>query len=193
MAKNKYSKGRRSFLLGLGGFSALSLAHKHLYSAVQAEEINEYISSLSKQNKRGRGQSLRQIAASKGIKYGGFPQRSSDDISSDQKFKRIFTREYEVVVGGFFGFTVGPFDNNSYNFSQTDAFFNFANQNNLAFRGHPLIWNEFNSSWLVDKFKDSGTTNGEIDIIFVNHITTLAQRHAGLVSSWDVFNEAIRV
>ncbi len=193
MAKNKYSKGRRSFLLGLGGFSALSLAHKHLYSAVQAEEINEYISSLSKQNKRGRGQSLRQIAASKGIKYGGFPQRSSDDISSDQKFKRIFTREYEVVVGGFFGVTVGPFDNNSYNFSQTDAFFNFANQNNLAFRGHPLIWNEFNSSWLVDKFKDSGTTNGEIDNIFVNHITTLAQRHAGLVSSWDVFNEAIRV
>lgn len=194
MAKNKYNKGRRSFLLGLGGFSALSLAHKHSYSAVQAEEVSEYISNLSKQNnKRGRGQSLRQIAASKGIKYGGFPQRSSDDISSDQKFKRIFTREYEVVVGGFFGVTVGPFGNNSYNFSQTDAFLDFANQNNLTFRGHPLIWNEFNSPWLVDKFKDGSTTNSEIDKIFVNHITMIAQRHAGQVSSWDVINEAIKV
>ena len=193
MTKNKYSKGRRSFLLGLGGFSALGLAHKHSYSAAQAEEMSVYISDLSKENKRGRGQSLRQLAASKGIKYGGFTQRSSDDILKDKKFDRIFTREYEVVVGGFFGVTVGPFGSNNYNFTQTDAFLNFARKNNLDFRAHPLIWNEFNSPWLVDKFKASGTTNSEIDKIFINHITTLAQRHAGKVSSWDVVNEAIRV
>ena len=193
MTKNKYNKGRRSFLLGLGGLSALGLAHQHLASPVQAEEISEYISNQSKQNKRGRGESLRQIAASKGIEYGGFAQRSSTAISNDQKFKRIFTREYEQIVGGFFGVTVGPFGSNNYNFSQTDAFWDFANQNNLSFRGHPLIWTEFNSPWLVDKFKDSSTTNSEIDEIFINHITTIAQRHAGQVISWDVVNEAIRV
>ena len=193
MTKNKYHKGRRSFLLGLGGFNALGLAHKHLSSPVQAAEIKEYITNLSKQNKRGRGESLRQLAASKGIEYGGFAQRSADAITNDQKFKRIFTREYELIVGGFFGVTVGPFGSNNYNFSQTDACVDFANQNNLSFRGHPLIWTEFNSPWLVDKFKDSNTTNSEIDKVFVHHITTLTQRHAGQVSSWDVVNEAIRV
>ena len=193
MTKNKYNKGRRSFLLGLGGFTALGLAHKNWYSEVQAEEVAEYISNRSKENKRGRGEGLRQLAAAKGIEYGGFPQRSSSAIVNDQKFNRIFTREYEIVVGGFFGVTVGPFGRNNYSFSQTDPFLNFANQNNLTFRGHPLIWSEFNSPWLVDKFKDSSTTSSEIDDIFVNHITTLAQRHAGQVNSWDVVNEAIRV
>ncbi len=195
MAKNKYNKGRRLFLLGLsglGGFSALSLAYKYLYSA-QAEQANEYISNLSKENKRGRGESLRQLAASKGIQYGGYAQRSSEDITSDREFERIFTREYGAIVGGFFGVTVGPFGSDNYDFSETDAFLNFANRNNLPFRGHPLIWSEFNSPWLVDKFKASSTTSSEIDKIFVNHITTLAQRHAGQVSSWDVVNEAIRV
>ncbi|MCC0175953.1 endo-1,4-beta-xylanase [Waterburya agarophytonicola K14] len=193
MTKNKYQKGRRSFLLGLGGFSALSLVHKHLSSTAQAEEVREYINNLTKQNNKARGETLRQLAAAKGIKYGGFTQRSHTDISNDQKFQRIFTREYEVVVGGFFGVTVGPFGNNNYNFSQTDAFLNFANQNQLDFRGHPLIWNEFNSDWLINKFKASETTNSEIDTIFTNHIKTIAQRHAGKVSSWDVVNEAIRV
>ena len=56
-----------------------------------------------------------------------------------------------------------------------------------------MIWNEFNSPWLIEKFKASDTTSSEIDKIFVNHITTIAKRHVGKVSSWDVVNEAIRV
>lgn len=206
MAK-KYqdNQGRRSFLLGLGGFSTLGLVHQHLCFSLKAAENSNHSNiearetsagsplNLSQENKRGRGLSLRQLAAAKGIQYGGFTQRSSDDIATDQKFAKIFTREYEIVVGGFFGVTVGPFGNNDYNFTQTDAFLNFAQKNNLVFRGHPLIWNEFNSPWLVDKFKASDTTNSEIEQIFINHITTIAQRHAGQVSSWDVVNEAIRV
>ena len=193
MTKNIYNKGRRSFLLGLGGFGALGLARKNLYSAAQAEEINEYINELTKSNNKGKGQTLRQLAAAKGIKYGGFTQRSHIDIANDKKFRRIFKQEYQVVVGGYFGVTVGPFGNNNYDFTQTDAFLKFANDNNLDYRGHPLIWNEFNSDWLVNKFKASDTTNSEIDKIFTNHITTIAKRHAGKVTSWDVVNEAIRV
>lgn len=189
--QNKYSLGRRLFIAGLGGFSTLSIARKYFSSAVQVAEDSEYIKNLSTQNKRDK--SLRQIAASKGIEYGGFTERSAHAIINDQKFQRIFVKEYELLVGGFFGVTVGPFGNNDYNFFQTDAFLNFAQQNNLIFRGHPIIWHEFNSPWLVNKFKDRSTNNREIDDIFINHVTTLAQRHAGQVSSWDVVNEAIRV
>ena len=193
MTKNKINRGRRSFLLGLSGFSAVALARKSSDYAVQAQEVNQYINNLNKQNKRGRGESLRQLAAAKGILYGGFPQRAYDELPQDLEFQKVFTREYGVIVGGFFGVTVGPFGSDNYDFTQTDAFLNFALENELIFRGHPLIWNEFNSPWLVEKFKASDTTSTEIDKIFVNHITTLAKRHVGKVHSWDVVNEAINV
>lgn len=193
MTKNKIKQSRRSFLLALGGFGGAALAHQYLSSPASAKEVDRYISNnLNKENK-GIEQSLRQLAASKGILYGGFPQRAYNELPNDKQFKQIFTREYGAVVGGYFGVTVGPFGENNYKFNQTDAFLNFANQNNLTFRAHPIIWNEFNSNWLVEKFKAKDTTNAEIDKIFVNHITTLAKRHAGKVHSWDVVNEAIRV
>ncbi|MEM8828344.1 MAG: endo-1,4-beta-xylanase [Cyanobacteria bacterium P01_G01_bin.19] len=193
MTKNKYNKGRRYFLIGLGGFGSSILAAQGLHSAVQARKTDKYISSLIEENKRDLGTSLRQLAASKGIDYGGHAEISARKIINARQFRGAFLREYGVIIGGFFGVTVGPFGSNNYNFDQTDAFLNFAQQNNLIFRGHPLIWNEFNSPWLVDKFKDSSTTNEEIDQIFVNHINTIAQRYAGQVSSWDVVNEGIRV
>ena len=194
MTKKNYIKGRRSFLLGLSSFGVASLVHNHLATATKAQEIDRYIDYLAQHKvNQSQGESLRQLAASKGILYGGFPQRAYNELPQDQQFQRIFKQEYQVLVGGFFGVTVGPFGANSYNFNQTDTFLNFATQNNLIFRGHPLIWNEFNSSWLIDKFKASDTTNSEIDQIFTNHITAIAQRHAGKVHSWDVVNEAIRV
>jgi endo-1,4-beta-xylanase len=194
MTKKKIQNSRRSFLLGLSGFSATSLIHNHQFSLAQAEDLNQYVNGVIEESKRGRGETLRQIAASKGITYGGFTQRSHTDLPQDLFFQKTFTREYGLVVGGFFGVTVGPFDSNStYNFVQTDVVFDFATQNNLIFRAHPLIWNEFNSPWLVEKFKAGDTTSAEIDKIFINHISTLAKHHVGKVHSWDVVNEAINV
>ncbi|WP_026102911.1 endo-1,4-beta-xylanase [Pleurocapsa sp. PCC 7319] len=193
MSKKHNRRGRRSFLLGLGGFSAISCANRFKSSSMPKRESHQDFSSLTPEIKNGRVTSLRNLAESKGLIYGGFTQRDSAELPIDEKFQRIFVREYGLVVGGFFGVTVGPFENNSYDFQQTDAYFNFARENDLVFRGHPLIWNEFNSPWLIDKFKASDTTSAEIDKIFVTHITTLAQRHAGKVHSWDVVNEAIKV
>ncbi len=190
MNKKIIKSGRRSFLLGLGGFGAASLLQQRNHSAVQAQDLNQY---LNKGNKANGGASLRQLAAAKGIMYGGFPQRSYRDFPQDTKFQRMFVEDYGVIVGGFFGVTVGPFAPNTYRFVETDPFFNFAKQNNLVFRAHPIIWNQWNSPWLVDKFKSPSTTATEIDQIFVNHVTTLASKYAGQVNSWDVVNEVINV
>jgi endo-1,4-beta-xylanase len=195
MAKNKINNNRRSFLIALSSFGAASLLQKNQFFSAQAnEELNQYVNGVIEENKRGRGKTLRQIAASKGIIYGGFTQRSHTDLPQDLFFQKTFARNYALVVGGFFGVTVGPFDSNStYDFVQTNVIFDFATQNNLIFRAHPLIWNEFNSPWLVEKFKASDTTSAEIDKIFINHISALAKHHAGKVHSWDVVNEAINV
>ena len=193
MTRKLFKYGRRSLLLAFGGFGAASLIYQQQNSQAQEPELNQYLSESTKKNKSDRGETLRQIATSKGIIYGGFTQRAYDELPHDIKFKENFCREYAMVVGGFFGVTVGPFGSNNYDFQQTDAFLNFAAQNNLIFRAHPLIWNEFNSPWLVEKFKAADTTSAEIDKIFTNHVATLAKRHAGRVHSWDVVNEAINV
>ena len=190
MNKKIIKSGRRSFLLGLGGFGAASLLQQRHHSAAQAQDLNQY---LNKGNKANGRETLRQLAAAKGIMYGGFPQISYADFPRDTKFQRMFIEDYGVIVGGFFGVTVGPFAPNTYRFVETDPFFNFAQQNNLVFRAHPIIWNQWNSPWLVDKFKSPSTTAAEIDQIFVNHVSTLASKYVGQVDSWDVVNEVINV
>ena len=189
--KNKLSKsGRRSCLLAIGGLGSAVLFHKIYHSTVDVKRSNQF----SNQEKQADGgETLRQLAAAKGILYGGFPQRSHTDFPQDAKFQRIFLEDYAVIVGGFFGVTVGPFAPNTYRFGETEPFFNFAQQNNLAFRGHPILWYQFNSPWLVDKFKSPTTTTAEIERIFINHVSTLASKYQGQVDSWDVVNEVINV
>ena len=178
--------GRRFFLQGLGGFSAASLLHQLPSAPVSAREINYYLDNKDEK-------SLRQIAAAKGIMYGGFHQRSPNDFSQDAKFQRTFLNDYGLIVGGFFGVTVGPFGNNNYNFSEINPIFNFARQNNIEFRGHPMLWTQYNSDWVVQKFKSGSTTSAEINEIMINHVSTLGKKYAGNVSSWDVVNEVINV
>ncbi len=201
MSKQNIS-GRRAFLFALGslgGLGAANLLHKFNCDLVSAQQDSKYLNNKAS-NKDNGAESLRKIAASKGILYGGFHQRSHTDFSQDLKFQRTFLEDYGLIVGGFFGVTVGPFGSSTqlsgasnYNFSQIDPFFNFAQQNGLAFRGHPMIWNQYNSPWLVEKFKSPNTTNAEIEQIFTNHITTLGKKYAGKVNSWDVVNEVINV
>ncbi len=206
MTNKKNKSGRRSFLLGLGAFNLVAFTQECRSSNVQTGEINEY---LNKETQKQEEYSLRQLAASKGLIYGGYPQREYSEFPKDLQFKDTFVRECALLVGGFFGVSIGPYEEfptggnpmdkglsyeeNTYNFEQPDSFFDFASKNNLIFRGHPLIWNEFNSPWLVEKFKDSNTTAAEIDRIFTNHIAIVAGRYAGKVHSWDVVNEVINV
>ena len=186
MNKNTFKSSRRSFLLGLAGFSTIGCLRQSNLLSSPTQEVDRDLNS-------DRQLSLRQIAAEKGIIYGGFPQRSPVDFTQDAKFQRIFAREYGLLVGGFFGVTVGPFSENNYDFSQIEPFFDFARQNDLMFRAHPMIWNEFNSPWVVEKFKSPDTTSAEIEQIFVDRILTLGKQYAGKVHSWDVVNEVINV
>ena len=174
--------GRRTFLLGLAGLMTVSCLNR----SNSSQQIN------FARNVRD-GKSLKQIAAEKGIIYGGFPQRSSVEFPQDAEFQRIFAKEYGLLVAGFFGVTVGPFGRNNYDFSQVKPFYDYARQNDLIFRATPMIWNEFNSPWVVEKFKSPDTTTAEIDRIFANIISTLGKQYAGKVHSWDVVNEVIMV
>lgn len=190
MKKNTVKIGRRFFIFGLTSFGATSCLKQSKLSSSQTQESKQY---SARDEERKREISLRQLADRKGIIYGGFPQRSHTDFPQDAEFQHIFAREYGLLVAGFFGVTVGPFGADNYDFSQIEPFFKFARQNNLIFRAHPMIWNELNSPWVVEKFKTPSTTSAEIEQIFVDHISTLGRQYAGKVNSWDVVNEVIDV
>ena len=135
-------------------------------------------------------QTLQEIAKSKGIIYGGFPQVSAQELSNDRSFSNLFKQEYELLVAGFFGISVSK-EYNQYNFAEVEPFFQYARQNGLLFRGHPLIWHEYNANWVREKLNEPGVNKEEINRIFTEEISAKVKQYKGYVYAWDVVNEAI--
>lgn len=75
----------------------------------------------------------------------------------------------------------------TFNYTDTDALYNWATQNGLDFRGHPLIWHTQAPAWLVD---DTTLTRDPMITIMQTHINTVVGHYAAL-PYWDVVNEAI--
>jgi len=75
-----------------------------------------------------------------------------------------------------------------YNFKDADIIFRFAEANQLRVRGHNLCWNQSNPGWF-----GSTLTKDNARQYLEAHIRTVAGRYKGLVDSWDVVNEPIRV
>jgi GH35 family endo-1,4-beta-xylanase len=78
--------------------------------------------------------------------------------------------------------TEGVFD-----FTDTDALYNWATAKGLEFRGHPLVWHTQAPGWVVD---DTTLTRDPMIAIMNTHITTLIGKYPSL-PYWDVVNEAI--
>lgn len=78
-----------------------------------------------------------------------------------------------------------------FNFSLSDKFVEFGQQNDMHVHGHTLIWHSQAPDWF---FVDD---NGDIvspEVLkqrMENHISTVVGRYKGKVHSWDVVNEAI--
>ncbi|GMI40958.1 hypothetical protein TeGR_g8384 [Tetraparma gracilis] len=76
---------------------------------------------------------------------------------------------------------------NQFSFDACDQVLGFAEENNMAFRGHNLCWGVYNPSW-VD---DGGFSSAELTRILQNHINNTLTHYKGKAVAWDVVNEAI--
>jgi endo-1,4-beta-xylanase len=70
-----------------------------------------------------------------------------------------------------------------WDFAEADKLLEFTQKNNMALRGHTLVWNDNAPKWLKRK------SLREIEYIFDEHIDKVAGRFAGKLHSWDVVNE----
>lgn len=92
------------------------------------------------------------------------------------------TAEFEMKMDQIYK-NQGAFD-----FTAADAIVDYGVANNMDIHGHTLVWYNSIPSWMTSF---SGT-DAEFETLVKDYITTVMQRYAGKVRSWDVVNEAIQ-
>ena len=161
--------GRRRFLVAslatLGG-SAISLLPSH-------SRATETVA-------------LRQLAADKGLLYG--TTIAAAQITGDRPFIDLVLREAGIVVAEnemkWQVMNLGaPGDDN---YGPADMVASFALENDIALRGHNLLWYYRTPDWFFDLNR-----RNEQERAVIERIEKLAGRYRGMVHSWDVVNEPI--
>ncbi|HEY8697530.1 MAG TPA: endo-1,4-beta-xylanase [Rhizomicrobium sp.] len=150
--------------------AALALGDARLQAAVQSDD--------------GGWTSLREAAAKRGILYGcaaaSYQLRNDAFATLLGREAAILVPEYEMKRG-----VVEP-QPGAYDFRGADALFTFAQRNELAMRGHPLVWHKRNPDWLEGEVL--GTRK---ERLLTGYVDRLVSRYRGRMHSWDVVNEAI--
>jgi endo-1,4-beta-xylanase len=177
---------RRNFLVGLGSFTTLSVigcsSNDDNLATLQLSQTRDFSVSQAR--------SLRELAKQKGLFYGAFPENPRAFMNNDFAIQDAFKRECGLVVGGFYWRHIRPAPQ-TFDWSIPDIAFKFAKQNQMLFRGHPLIWHRVYPPWMMEKLQAPDTTRKEVESILETHISTIVRRYAGQTHSWDVINEPI--
>lgn len=166
---------RRTFLKSAGALGALSLAG-NVGFATRANASSKFTASPGEKP-------LRDLAAAKGLLFGSAIQARQ---LSDRPFRDTFARECSILVPEVeLKWDVVHPAPGKYNFGPADTLMSFAKQNNIKFRGHPLVWHQKLPDWVRP------ANPGEAERILVDHIRTVVGHFKGNVHSWDVVNEGV--
>ena len=129
--------------------------------------------------------SLRELADIRGIFIGAAVNVSH--LENDKEYEEVLQREFNMVApeNGMKWSKLRP-GKDTFNFDHADKLVEFAQENKMTVRGHPLVWDVKLPVWVTD-----GTTDEEMLSILENHIKTIAGRYKGKIYAWDVVNEPI--
>jgi endo-1,4-beta-xylanase len=129
---------------------------------------------------------LRKLAADKGLLYG--TTISARQIAGDLRFVDLVLQQTGLVVAEneMKWQVMNRGDRGDDDYGPADTIAAFALENDLALRGHNLLWYHRTPSWFFDL-----DSREEIESALVERIRRLAGRYRGKVHSWDVVNEPI--
>jgi endo-1,4-beta-xylanase len=178
---------RRDFLLGLGTIAGMATIAYNQYDLLQlgtiALENNERNWEIDGEK------TLKERAAAKGLIYGSAAQY--DHLNNNPLYRKLFLQECEMIVPEWemkwsSGNKLLRPNPDTFEFKASDWMINFAQDNNLLFRGHTLVWHRALPKWFKEKVSKQNAES-----LLTNHIETVMGRYAGKIHSWDVVNEAI--
>jgi endo-1,4-beta-xylanase len=129
-------------------------------------------------------QTLRDLAAQRGIRIGAAadPAHLNETLYAGTLSREFNQLEPENAMK-FGPIHPGP---TTYNFGPPDALVSFARTNNMAVRGHTLVWHNQTPTWLTG----GNYLPAQLSAILHDHINTVVGHYAGQVYAWDVVNEA---
>jgi endo-1,4-beta-xylanase len=132
-------------------------------------------------------ETLRSLAAKRGVYIGtavGSPFYAS---GSDPKYIGTLKAEFNILVAeNEMKFDQIEPNQGQFAWTKADALMDFAAQNQMAVRGHNLVWYQ-QSGWLGT----SGLGRNEMLMAINNHANKIMSRYKGRILEWDVVNEAI--
>src|SRR5215813_12462431 len=131
-------------------------------------------------------QTLRDAGDARGVHIGAAVNMSP--FRNESIYTQTLGREFNMLVAE----NAMKFDalhpaQNTFNFTDADALVAFAEANNMAVRGHTLVWHNQIPGWLTG----GNFTRDQVIAIMRDHIMTVVGRYRGRILAWDVVNEAI--
>ncbi len=132
---------------------------------------------------------LRALAQQAGIRIGSAGDRGFRWTGSDgSTFRAILGREFSVLTPE----NDMKFDHvhpaqNTYYFAGADSLVAFAQQNQMAVRGHTLVWHQQLPTWLTSGSFGADEASQQL----IDHVTTVVSHFKGKIFAWDVVNEAL--
>ncbi|NEO26553.1 MAG: endo-1,4-beta-xylanase [Kamptonema sp. SIO4C4] len=130
--------------------------------------------------------SLRSYAQSRNFYLGAAAKTSG--LSQDEQYGDYLAREFNLLTAEWeMKFRQLQPERDRFNFTAADQLIHFAIANDMAVRGHVLVWHSALPKWLTE----GDWTREEAMAILETHIKTVVGRYRGQIAAWDVVNEAI--
>ena len=112
---------------------------------------------------------------------------SETHLREDPGYREILGREFNMATCEN-AMKFGPLrpSRETFAFDAADSIVAFAQEHDMAVRGHTLIWHMMLPQW----FRDADSSYDEAIDIIRGHIHTVTRHYAGRLAAWDVVNEA---
>ncbi len=109
-------------------------------------------------------------------------------IAQNAAYAEVLAREFNMVTPEN-AMKMGALRPNqqSFDFADADAIVDFAERNEMAVRGHTLVWHTQVPSWVAN----GSWSREQLMGILEDHIKSVVGHYKGRIAAWDVVNEAV--
>ena len=125
--------------------------------------------------------SLATLARASGLIYGA---AGGSELFNDAAYRALFLEQAAILTPeNALKFDALQPQQGEFDFGPADALVDGARKHGLMARGHTLVWNDRQPTWLT------ALSRAEIDRAFETYLETVVPHFAGRLHSWDVVNE----